>query len=462
MDNKYFEAILNILDYIDEGIQIIDDKGKIIYYNKAARLFDGIEGETALGRHILEIYPSLSNDSSTLIEAMEVRSPVLNKEQEFINYKGDKITTLNSSFPIKAGTKIIGALEVSKNITYVKEMTEKIVNLQSVVNKPRSKNRNIRNNEKYTFMDIIGLSQEMLKLKALAFKASQTDSPVMIGGSTGTGKELFVQAIHYASNRKDKPFIAQNCAALPSTLLESMLFGSVKGSFTGAENRPGLFELADGGTLFLDEINSMPLELQAKLLRVIQNNNIRRVGATKTIDVDVRIIAAFNSNIDDILSSGQMRKDLFYRLNVIMLLIPDLKERKEDIPLLLDFFIKKYNKEKNKFIKRVSDEVIKIFMEYDWPGNVRELEHTIEGITSIYDVDILREEHLPYQFKSLKSSPNQIIVDEIKPMKEALLETEKKLIISALKNTNNNISKAAKLLKLPRQTLQYRIKKLGI
>jgi arginine utilization regulatory protein len=145
-----------------------------------------------------------------------------------------------------------------------------------------------------------------------------------------------------------------------------------------------------------------------------------------------------------------------------MLLIPDLKERKEDIPLLLDFFIKKYNKEKNKFIKRVSDEVIKIFMEYDWPGNVRELEHTIEGITSIYDVDILREEHLPYQFKSLKSSPNQIIVDEIKPMKEALLETEKKLIISALKNTNNNISKAAKLLKLPRQTLQYRIKKLGI
>jgi arginine utilization regulatory protein len=284
----------------------------------------------------------------------------------------------------------------------------------------------------------------------------------MIGGSTGTGKELFVQAIHYASNRKDKPFIAQNCAALPSTLLESMLFGSVKGSFTGAENRPGLFELADGGTLFLDEINSMPLELQAKLLRVIQNNNIRRVGATKTIDVDVRIIAAFNSNIDDILSSGQMRKDLFYRLNVIMLLIPDLKERKEDIPLLLDFFIKKYNKEKNKFIKRVSDEVIKIFMEYDWPGNVRELEHTIEGITSIYDVDILREEHLPYQFKSLKSSPNQIIVDEIKPMKEALLETEKKLIISALKNTNNNISKAAKLLKLPRQTLQYRIKKLGI
>jgi arginine utilization regulatory protein len=462
MDDKYYESIIKILDYIDEGIQIIDDKGRIIYYNKAARLFDGIEGETALGRHILEIYPSLSYETSTLIQSMETMSTIMDKEQVFINYKGDHITTINSSFPIKAGNKIVGAVEVSKNITQVKALSEKIVHLQSTLHKPGAKNQNVRTNEKYTFMDIIGQTNEMLKLKTLAFKASQSDSPVMIGGNTGTGKELFVQAIHYASNRKDKPFIAQNCAALPVNLLESMLFGSVRGSFTGAENRPGLFELADGGTLFLDEINSMPLELQAKLLRVIQNNNIRRVGATSTIDVDVRIIAAFNTDINEILSSGQMRKDLFYRLNVITLIIPDLKDRKGDIPLLVKFFIEKYNKKRNKFITDLSDEVTDIFMRYDWPGNVRELEHTIEGIASIYDIDIIREEHLPYQFKTLNKKSAPIKINKIIPMKEALLEAEKKLIVDALQSSNQNISQASKLLKIPRQTLQYRIKKLEI
>jgi arginine utilization regulatory protein len=296
----------------------------------------------------------------------------------------------------------------------------------------------------------------------LAFKASQTDSPVLIGGRTGTGKELFVQAIHNASTRKNKPFIAQNCAALPANLLESILFGSVKGSFTGAENRPGLFELAHGGTLFLDEINSMPLDLQAKLLRALQNHNIRRVGASSTIDVDVRIIAAFNSDIEDILSTGQLRKDLFYRLNVISIIVPELKERKEDIPVLVDFFIEKYNKEKNKFIRNLSPNVMAIFMNYDWPGNVRELQHTIEGIASLFDVDIIREEHLPFQFKSERKKNGSISLDEIGSLSEILDKTEQKIIKAALDSTENNISKAAELLNIPRQTLQYRIKKLGL
>jgi arginine utilization regulatory protein len=300
----------------------------------------------------------------------------------------------------------------------------------------------------------------MLKLKTLAFKASQTDSPVLIGGSTGTGKELFVHAIHNASNRKDYPFIAQNCAALPANLLESILFGSVKGSFTGANDRPGLFELADGGTLFLDEINSMPLELQAKLLRVLQDKKIRRVGGAKTIDVDVRIVAAYNSNLKEALDKKQLRRDLFYRLNVISMIVPDLKDRKDDLPILLDYFIEKYNKKNKKFIKEVSDTVMNIFMKYDWPGNVRELEHVIEGISSIYDIDIIREEHLPYHF--IEDNPITNGSSKIEPLNKALERKEKELIFTALNKTDGNVTRAAELLEIPRQTLQYRIKKFDI
>ena len=287
------ENIYEILDHVDEGIHIIDKNGRIVYYNRFAQSIDDIDRERAVGRHILEIYPSLSEDTSTLLTVMRTGEPIYNVEQTFINYKGKKITTINSSIPIKASGKIVGALEISKDITQVKEMSEKIVDLQSKLygnNKNVGKVTKEKGKAKYTFVDIIGECKEMLALKSLALKAAETDAPVLIYGDTGTGKELFVHSIHNASPRRNKPFIAQNCAALPANLLEGILFGTVKGGFTGAEDREGLFELAHGGTLFLDEINSMPLELQAKLLRVLQDSTIRRVGGTKTIDVDVRKI----------------------------------------------------------------------------------------------------------------------------------------------------------------------------
>jgi len=399
-----------------------------------------------------------------LLKSMRTLSSILNQEQNFINYKGGEISTVNSSIPIKSDNKIVGAIEVSKNITKVKELSEKIVDLQSELYKPKKnkqKKINKGNGTSFTFVDIIGQSKDMLRLKTLAFKASQTDSPILIGGSTGTGKELFVHSIHNASERKSNPFIAQNCAALPANLLESILFGSVQGSFTGAKDRPGLFELADGGTLFLDEINSMPLELQAKLLRVLQDNKIRRVGGSKTIDVDVRIIAAYNSELKNILEKRELRKDLFYRLNVISMIVPDLKKRKEDIPILLDHFIEKYNSKNKKFIKKVSQEVMDIFMNYDWPGNVRELEHVIEGITSIYEIDIIREEHLPYHFAEVKNVVKSLSKN-IEPLNAALQKKEKEIITSALKATVGNVSKAADLIEIPRQTLQYKIKKYDL
>lgn len=460
MKERYFDILIKTLDYIDEGIQIIDNNGKIVYTNKSAKNLDEIEIDKTIGRHILEIYPSLTFDTSTLLQVMQTCKPILNKEQNFINYKGDKISTVNTSLPIISNNKIIGAIEISKNITKVKELSEKIVDLQTELFKNNTSRKKSKRTADYTFVDIIGQSKEMLKLKTLSIKASQSDAPVLVCGNTGTGKELFVQSIHNSSSRKNKPFIAQNCAALPSNLLESILFGSVKGSFTGAENRAGLFELADGGTLFLDEINSMPVELQAKLLRVLQDKRIRRVGSANTIDVDVRILTAMNADIEKVVETGQLRRDLFYRLNVISIIIPDLVDRLDDMPLLINFFIDKYNKKYNKYFTGVSNEVFNTFISYGWPGNIRELEHTIESVVSLYDSAIIREEHLPYQFNRVRLT-SDISLNTIQPLNQAVEKVEKEIISAALKQTNHNITKTAELIDIPRQTLQYKIKKYG-
>lgn len=467
MEKKYFDSLIQAIDLIDDGIHIIDASGKIVYYNSAARHLDEIDVDKAIGRHILEVYPSLTFETSTLLSVMKTGKPIYNIEQNFVNYKGDKISTINSSLPIVYNNKIVGALEISRNITRMRELSEKIVNLQRELYESNNSfdetEKKKKPNAYFTFLDIIGQSKEMLKLKTLGTKAAMSDSPVMVSGSTGTGKELFVQSIHNSSPRKYKPFIAQNCAALPANLLESILFGSVKGSFTGAENKPGLFELANGGTLFLDEINSMPLELQAKLLRVLQDGRIRRVGSSNTVDVDVRIISAINTDLNTVLEEKQLRQDLFYRLNVIALVIPDLSKRKDDIPILMDCFIKKYNKKCNKFFLGVSNEVLDIFLDYSWPGNVRELQHAIESVISLYDGDIIREEHLPFQFKNFHPKKYFTLdTNVIQPLNLAVDKVEKEIITSALEQTDYNISKAAKLINIPRQTLQYKIKKLEI
>ena len=461
MDKKFLEALKSAVEFIDDGIHIIDASGKIIYYNQAAKELDEVDVDKAIGRHILEVYPSLDIESSTLLQVMKTCKPIYNVEQNFTNYKGNVISTINTSLPIVYNSKIIGAVEISKNITRVKELSEEIVKLKNAMLEPK-KQSNQKQTTQYTFLDIVGNSKEIHRLKALGLKAAAADSPVLVAGPTGTGKELMVQSIHSASKRKNKPFIAQNCAAIPANLLESILFGSVKGSFTGAENRAGLFELANGGTLFLDEINSMPIELQAKLLRVIQDGNLRRVGSTSTVNVDVRIISAINVPIDSVVSLGQIRQDLFYRLSVITLDIPRLSKRVEDIPPLVSYFIDKFNRKYGKHFSGVSDQVMGLFFEYEWPGNVRELEHTLESAISLYDGELIHTEHLPYQYKGkLQQAENQEELTSIYSLKEAMDQYEADIIHKVMQNTDNNISKAAKLLNIPRQTLQYKLKKLN-
>ena len=369
MNSLFKENIEDILDNIEEGIHIVDSSGIIVYYNRFAAELDNINPEEAIGRHILEIYPSLTEDTSTILRVIKTGKPILNYEQSFKNYKGIQITTVNSTIPIISGKRVMGALEVSRDITEVKKLSLKVVDLQAELMKDARNEQSYDGNKAFfNFADIIGISEEMLKLKKDAMAVASSPSPIMVYGETGTGKELLLHAIHNASPRRNKPFIAQNCAALPETLLESILFGTVKGSFTGAENRPGLFEIANGGTLFLDEINSMSLQLQAKLLRVIQDGNVRRVGDTKTVHVDVRIVTAINIDPRQAVMDKTLRDDLFFRLSVISLKMPPLRERKGDIHFLIEHFIKKYNKRLHKNVSHVSSSVEEFFSELCMAG----------------------------------------------------------------------------------------------
>lgn len=459
-DIFFKENIIEILDYLEEGLHIIDASGKIVYYNSFAQKIDGVDVERAVGRHLIEIYPSLNEETSTLLTVIRTGEPILRKEQTFVNYKGEKITTINSSIPIKSKGRILGAIEISKDITQVRELSEKIVDLQDQLYSTKTTKNPSRESAHFTFFDIVGQNSEILRLKALSKKAAEADVPVLVSGDTGTGKELFVHAIHNGSKRRHNPFITQNCAALPSNLLEGILFGTTKGGFTGAEDRPGLFQLADGGTLFLDEINSMPLDLQSKLLRVLQDGNIRRVGGTKIKNVDVRVIAATNVDPEVAVQNKQLRRDLFYRLNVISFNIPPLRERLDDIEILTHFFIEKFNQRMGKSVKGVDREVLRIFREYPWEGNVRELEHLIEGIMSLYDTEIIQEDHIPPKIKkNLLQKPMKI---REMALNKVMQETEKNLIEDALRQTDYNITHASELLQIPRQTLQYKISKYNL
>jgi arginine utilization regulatory protein len=284
-------------------------------------------------------------------------------------------------------------------------------------------------------------------------------------GETGTGKELVVQSIHNASPRKHGPFVAQNCAAFPATLLESILFGTVKGSFTGAEDRPGLFELADGGTLFLDEINSMPLELQSKLLRVLQEGVLLRVGDTKLRKVDTRVIACTNVDPEEAVRKKELRVDLYYRLNVVSLRVPPLRERKSDIPALTSHFINMYNRKLGRRVTHVSEETGMLFFAYSWPGNVRELQHAIEHAMNVTSGQVIELEHLPAHLRQLNNSgtdSESMVVKGEHSLPEILKNVEKRCLLEALQKSGGNISKAAVQLGIPRQTLQYRLKILGL
>ncbi|MGJ9383724.1 sigma-54 interaction domain-containing protein [Salipaludibacillus sp. CF4.18] len=449
------QMLEDILASIDEAIHVINVNGMTIFYNQVAASNDGVQINDVLGRHLLDVFPSLNRQSSTLLKVIENDKPIYQQSQTYKNNKGQLIDTVNTTLPIRVGNKIVGAVEIAKDLTTVKRLSQSLLELQGKVNNQKAKPVSI-SGAKYNFDDIISACPEMEHVKNLARRAAYTSSPVMIYGETGTGKELLIQSIHNSSPRQKNYFIAQNCASLPASLLESTLFGTKKGSFTGSVDRAGLFELAHKGTLFLDEINSMSLDFQTKLLRVLEDGVIRRVGGTDSYLVDVRMIVAMNEHPLSCIESQQLRTDLYYRLNVIFIEIPPLRKRKKDITLLVENFIKKYNYLFNKLVLGVEKDVLRKLKSHEWPGNVRELEHTIEYAMNMTDGDTITMEHIPTYLKEIPEKLNeQVILDSFRVTLE---KTEIDMIKMALKKSNN-ILQAAKLLDIPRQTLQYKMKK---
>lgn len=315
----------------------------------------------------------------------------------------------------------------------------------------------------YDFRAIVGKSEKILSVLNEIKKIANLKTTVLIMGESGTGKELVAKAIHFNSNRKEKPFISINCGAIPEHLLESELFGYVKGAFTGAyTNKRGLFEAADGGSLFLDEIGEMPLNLQVKLLRAIEQSQIFRIGDTRSINIDVRFIAATSKELSDEVSKGNFRDDLFYRLNVFNIKLPPLRERKEDIPLLANFFLQKNNAKLSKNIKGFENPVIDLFLKYRWSGNVRELENVIERACILTETDFITLDAIPDTIRSKSNTLLLNVVDTGFSIKHAQKKLEIELIQKALKETNGNKTKAAQLLEISLRALMYKLKEYNI
>ena|SRR5699024_766457 len=463
MNNQKLETLLHenelyhyLIDEVNVGIHVINHEGKTILYNKKMEAIESMKREDILGRDVLDMFSFHENQHSTLLHTLRTGKETRNVKQTYFNHKGEAITTINDTFPIQQDGKRTEAVEMAKDITQLEHViTENILK---------------KKDTSYSFHHIIGENQAFSDMIHQAKLATRTTSSVLIIGETGTGKELFAQSIHNGSIRAAKPFIAQNCAAIPESLMESLLFGTKKGAFTDATDSPGLFEQADGGTLLLDEINSLNPLLQTKLLRVLQEKTIRRIGDTKDKPVDVRIIATMNEDPETLLEEQQVRSDLYYRLSVVSLVIPPLRERKEDMLSLIQLFIEKYNQLFQMHIQNVDDTVLEMLYQHDWPGNVRELEHVIEGAMNIaVEETTILPQHLPSHFRkkhqpsalkkgsNAKEATTNSPATETLESKKALLE--KTYIQQVLQENNQNITQSAKILGLSRQSLQYRIKK---
>lgn len=446
--SKYVEQILNIYNYFDGAI-IVDRKGSIEYYNNKRQDINTLTNKEIVGKNLFSVYPHIKPQDSTLLEVIRTGKPLINQHQKLINYKGEVYEAIFSTFPVLEQERIVGAVEV---FLYLQNRDE-YLNI-FVMNSELKK----ENQQGGLLSDIISVSKSMEQLKSSIIKLSKSDSNVLIFGETGTGKELVARAIHTIGRRDGARFLVQNCAAIPENLLESILFGTVKGGFTGAENRMGLFEAANGGTLFLDEVNSMDLGIQAKLLKAIEEQKVTRVGGITEIPVDVRIIAAMNEDPFVCVKKGNLREDLYYRLRVVQLNIPPIRKRREDIVPLTNYYIEFFNRTMGRDIKGISADVEELFYHYDWPGNVRELRNMIEGAFNLCEHDKIQLSDIDVELLSRIKSKHMM---DKGSLKYKVSEYERYIIKKTLDECENQV-KASKLLGITRQTLSQKIKSYEI
>lgn len=461
---QIYETILNT---IHEGVLITDPYGFVVFYNEEIAVLEGLNRDDVIGKHLSEIY-SQAPDTSEHLLVSQTSKPMEETYQRYFTREGLEVHLVATTIPVLQNGELLAVYSVCREVTHLKEMLLRTMQLQDIQadSLEKVKKQGTRSPKaSFTYSDIISKSKAMETVINGAKRAMLGSANILIYGETGTGKELLVQSIHNGGPRKNQPFVAINCSAIPENLLETMLFGSVKGAYTGAFSTAGLFEYAAEGTLYLDEINSMSIGLQAKLLRALQERNYRKVGSVTEIPLHCRIISSVNIDPITCLEKKLLREDLFYRLAVISLTLPPLRERKEDILLLTDYFVKKYTP-KNSFKKlEVEEELTQTFFDYRWAGNIRELENAVESMICMSGDDLcLTREHLPIYLKQLmeQSLNDTSKVKNLVQPSPFLLDSENNLVTDALKKHRGNLSHAARELGILRQSLQYRIKKFGI
>lgn len=469
------------LDTVPIGVQIFDGRGVLLYLNKACEEMEHLKLENVEGKHVMDIY-DVDREYSTIMNTLKKKEKVEDRCGIFQNRDGHKLYSLNTGSPVFLEDRFIGAVGNVYDMEVLDKISEKRGKIQCYLKENhRALKINSHEEKKYsTFDDVIGESEELKRAVSLAEKVAVNDSPILLYGETGVGKEIFAQSIHSASMRREREFVAVNCAALPSGLIESLLFGTVKGAFTGSADKKGILESAEGGTLFLDEINSMDLGLQSKLLRVIQEKKFRRVGDTRMIACDIRFVSAMNEEPSAAIDSKHLREDLYYRLATIAVEIPPLRARKEDILPLAEYGLRQISRRYFKEISTMSHQVKNILQEYRWPGNVRELFQVLEYACNFAEGAEIQMDNLPVRMiQSTKFTLTQRKEDAVHENKiqdfalsdtnvmqgtiqERLLRFEKEIIEEELRKNNYNISKASEKLGIKRQNLQYRMKKCGI
>lgn len=446
------EAIINSSD---DAISVVDEKGVGLMINPAYTRITGLKAEEVLGK---PAYTDIYEGESMHLKVLKTGVPVRGAAMKVGKQRKDVLVNVA---PVYVDDSLKGSVGIIHDISEIKRLTTELNRARRIIRTLEAK---------YTFDEIIGTSDAMILAIEQAKRAASTPATVLLRGESGTGKELFAHAIHNASERKFNQFVRVNCAAISKSLLESELFGYEEGAFTGAKRggKKGLFEEADGGTIFLDEIGELPLETQAKLLRVLQEKEIVRVGGTKSIPVNVRIIAATNLHLERAIQQGQFREDLYYRINVLPIHIPPLRYRQADIQDLTEYFIQKFNVEYGRKIESVTPEAVKALATYDWPGNVRELENVISRaiIHMRYSEDTLSQEHLPVLKEAVQKegSGSAMWRDQESPptLEEALLQTEYDYIRNMLEYCQGNKSKAARLMNISVRNLYYKLEKLNL
>jgi len=455
---------LEILESFDEGVILTDRDGRIAFYNATQARIDQTDRDEVIGLKTTELY-RLTDETSLIMRCLLNRRPVVNQHLVYRTRYGRIANTICSVFPLfDAQGELVGSACFVRDYHLVEQTVTSICS--HTLEDPGSEARPGR---RFTFDDLIGEHPSFRRIVQTAKTAALTPSAVMLHGETGTGKELFAQAIHGFGPWKGAPYVAINCAAIPENLLEGLLFGTVRGAFTGAVDRPGLFEKANGGVLFLDEVNSMPLGLQAKLLRALQEKRVRRVGSLEERPIAVKLLSSVNEDPHAAVEAGRMRVDLFYRLGVVFLRIPPLRERRSDIPVLARFFVSRFNRELGRHVEAVADEVMDLFLEYPWPGNVRELEHVIEGAMNVVgERDRLEIGDLPpYLLRARLPARTAPAEPEAGrggtfDLKEAQRAAERRAIRRALEAEGGNLTRAAERLGISRQLLSYKMKRHGI